>query len=855
MSRSPVSIRAARWSLRKTPIKTFAAIAIGLLCLGIFTGLQMQEFNDQEATLRRALLLCDQFISAETALRQNVVSARIGVVQDYDRTVRLTNETERALARLQEVLKPLPGQADRLGRIVSGVTEQLGIVEHFKSRNAVLRNALAAFGLLDARLQMASMPAPQASIVVKLGMAILELTLNTARDVVGRVDQQIEALSPTLSGDQSELRSLLRQAVMIRDGLPAMDAALHSLMSLPDETEVRELRDAVLSRQAAIQAIAQRSRYVLSGISGVLIILLIRLAFMLRARAQALSRRASFERSIAEMSARLSDPSGASGERQISEALATLGDATGADRVCAVLGPDPAARYHWSRHSYADDPGWMRDVEAFMLRRSELAADLFYAGEKQNGWFMPSRSILEIVGLRGWAAARRGDSGFLAVGWSRGPVSLVKSETAGLTVALELLIQVHAQIRLAQDHARLEASLRKARRMETLGAFSSGIAHNFNNILAAMLGHAEIDELVRRERGEAAPNLEALRAAGQRGQDLVASILAYGRPERARPQLLDARAIFGETVMQLKATWPRDVVLHVQNDGTDAPVAGDGTQLQQVMLNVCRNAAQAVAGAGDVWTSLDTIDLRGQTVLSHGTLPPGRYVRFRVRDKGCGMDRETLDQVFEPFFSNSVGGNGLGLATAWEIIGEHNGCWNVSSTPGVGSSFEVWLPLEQSHAGFGSGSRSSAPPGQGEAVMLVNPSRLALLRDEEVIAALGFEPIGFDDAAAAIAACRSGSDRFSAVVITGRRDLPDLTHLVGALHAAAPAVPILLAVGASAKIEVEALGKAGLSDIVAYGASASDLRQALVNWVSGRKDASPHALVNVGRTIVKDRSG
>ena len=813
----------------------------------------MRAFNDQEAALRQALLMCDQFISAETALRQNVVSARIGIVQDYDKTVQLSNETERALARLREVLKPLPGQADRFGRIVSDVGKQLGIVEHFKSRNAVLRNALAAFGLLNARLQSTNMPAPQAPIIVRLGMAILELTLNTAPDVVGRVDQQIEALSPTLSGDQGELRSLLRQAMMIRDGLPAMDAALRSLMLVPDEAEVRGLRDAVLSRQAVIQSVAQRSRYVLTGISGVLIVLLVRLAFMLRARVQASRRRADFERSITEMSARLTDPSGAGGDRQISNALALLGDATGADRVCAVFGPDPAATYHWSCHGEPDDPGWTHDVEALMRRRSGPAADLFYAGEMRNGQSTPGRSILETVGLRGLAAARRGDSGMLAIGWSRGPISMAEPEVAGLTVALELLFQAHTQIRLAQDHARLEASLRKARRMETLGAFASGIAHNFNNILAAMLGHAEIDELVRRERGEVVPNLEALRAAGQRGQDLVASILAYGRPERARPQLLNARAIFGETVMQLKATWPPEVVLHVQDDGTDAPVAGNGTQLQQVMLNVCRNAAQAVAGAGEVWTSLDTINLRVQAALSHGTLPPGRYARFRVRDTGRGMERETLDQVFEPFFSNRVGGNGLGLATAWEIIGEHNGYWNVSSTADVGSTFEVWLPLEQSHAGLGSVPTGSAPPGHGETVMLVSPSRPALLRDEEVIAALGFEPTGFEDTAAAIAACRSGPDRFSAIVITGRRTLPDLTQLVGALHAAAPTVPILLAVGASTEIEVEALSKAGLSDIVAYGASAGDLRQALINWVSERRGASSWALVQADPTSVGRR--
>ena len=829
-------------------IRIFAASAVGFLCLGIFTMLQLRSLNDQEAALRQASAACDRFVSAETSLRQNVASARIGVIQDYDETVRLSDGTEWALAQLQDSLK-LPDQAGRLGRIASGVKEQLGIVERFKSRNAVLRNALAAFGLLSAQLDPLTMPATQQSSVMRLGTSILELTLNTAPDVVSRVDRQLAALSPLVSENQDELRSLVRQAQMIRAGLPAMDAALRSLMSTPDQVEVGALRDAVLSRQAAVQAVAQRSRIVLSGISGTLVLLLIRLAFMLRARAQALRRRADFERSIADMSARLSDPVGIGGERQIANALAMLGEITGGDRASAVLGPGPgpgpAATYHWSRQGKAGNPQWARDVEAFMQRQPEPAATLLHVRTARRGPSKSEWSLLKTSGLQGLAAARRGELGFLSIGWSRSPIGMAKSETVGLTVALELLIQAHGKLRLAQDYARLEVSLRKARRMETLGAFASGIAHNFNNILAAMLGHAEFDELARRERGEAISNLEALRVAGQRGQDLVASILSFGRREHARPKLLDARAIFAETIALLEATCPPDVALHVRDDGTKVPVVGNETQLQQVMLNICRNAVQAVVGAGEVWADLDIVELGSQTAFSHGTVPPGCYARFRVRDTGRGMDRETLDQVFEPFFTTRDGGNGLGLATAWEIIGDHNGCWNLSSTPDVGSVFEVWLPIERSQLEPGPASTAVASPGQGEAVMLVNPNRLALLRDEEVIAALGFEPTGFDDPAAAIATCRSDPDRFSAIVIAGARSLPDLAQLVGTLHAGAPIVPILLTVGVSADVELEALSKAGLSDIVSYGASASDLQRALVSWIIDRRAVLSQSSVQI----------
>lgn len=351
----------------------------------MITVLLLRSFGDQDAALRGALVSCDEFIAAETALRQNVASARVGVVRDYDNTARLSDETAEALAQLRANLRLLPDQADRLGRIALGTSEQLGVVEQFKSRNAVLRNALAAFGLLNARLDPLNLPATQQMTVMRLGMAILELTLNTAPDVIGRVDQQLGTLSPTLFEDQSELRSLVRQAKVVRNGLPAMDAALRSLLSTPDEAEVRALRDAVLTRQAAVQATARRSRYALSGISGVLVLLLARLAFMLRARARVLRRRADFERSIADISALLSNPVGANAERQITVALAMLGEITGGDHASTVLGPGLAATYHWSRQDQADHHQWTRDVNGFMQRQPEPAASLLHIETTERG--------------------------------------------------------------------------------------------------------------------------------------------------------------------------------------------------------------------------------------------------------------------------------------------------------------------------------------------------------------------------------------------------------------------------------------------------------------------------------------
>ncbi len=818
-------------------IKAFLALGIGFLCLGLIVGLQMQRQNAQELGLGKALVSLDHFVASETALRQNVAAARVGIVQDYDETVQLTNQTAGTLSQLQTDFRLLPDQAERVSRVADQVNRQLSLIEEFKSRNAILRNAMAAFSLMSDQLDPASMSPDQKLAATQLGMAILDLTLNTTPSVVRHVDQQIQVMSQIADADRRDLRSLIRQAAKIRTGLPAMDGALRVLSSTPAEADMRELRQAVLARQAAAQAIARRYRYVLSGISGILLLLLIRLGYMVRARARALGRRTRFERFLAEISARLSEPIGIDDERQISHALAMLAETAEADCACAALGPDLSARYAWSRQDQVNRFGWIREVEAIMRRNAGSAASYLHLQEAGRAQSAAENALLKTASLQGLVAARRAGVGLLVVGWSDRPPRLASTETSVLSVSLELLIQAHAQFSLAKEYKRLEVSLRQARRMETLGAFASGIAHNFNNILAAMLGHAEVEEFNRQEVGELSPNLGALRAAGQRGQDLVASILAFGRRDLSGPKRLDGQAILNETLTLLKAGWPAEVQLHVNKCADPVPLAGNATQLQQVLMNVCRNAAQAVIGDGEVFVGLDVIDIAEPMNLSHGVLQSGRFARFRVRDTGRGMDRETLEMIFEPFFTARVGGNGLGLATAWEIVRDHHGFWHVSSSPGMGSTFEVFLPLDQVIPANEPPPAASPVSGQGEAVLLFNPEQLALLRDEEVIAAFGFEPTGFHDPAAAVAACRSSPDRFSAVVIAGTRQVPDLAQFVGKLHACAPAVPILLAASVSAELDLEALSKAGLSDIVAYGASAGNLCRSLVKWV-GRQHAA-----------------
>ena len=162
------------------------------------------------------------------------------------------------------------------------------------------------------------------------------------------------------------------------------------------------------------------------------------------------------------------------------------------------------------------------------------------------------------------------------------------------------------------------------------------------------------------------------------------------------------------------------------------------------------------------------LELTGARSLSHGELQPGRYVRLAVSDTGRGMDEATLARIFEPFFTTRSAGNGLGLATVREIVREHGGAMNVRSTPGEGSRFEVWLPGLATAGAALQLDAAAVPLGRGETMLMVANDSARLLRDEEMLAALGYEPVGFTDADGGAGRVpgqdRSGSMRWSSAI-------------------------------------------------------------------------------------------
>jgi len=274
----------------------------------------------------------------------------------------------------------------------------------------------------------------------------------------------------------------------------------------------------------------------------------------------------------------------------------------------------------------------------------------------------------------------------------------VLDEQGAILQMLGTTWDVTEQRRREAEQRGLEERLRQAQKLESLGVLAAGVAHDFNNLLTVILANASDLRGRLQERADLLhPLLQIERAVGH-ASELTRQMLLYAGREKIHPQLVDLGALVGELAELLGHAIGRSARLALELPDDLPPVRGDPGQLRQVVMNLVINAAEALPGAGGVVRvgahsrHLERWELEG--VRLRTDRGPGRYVVLEVEDDGAGMDEETLERLFEPFYSTKRTGRGLGLAAVLGIVRGHAGALAVSSAPGRGTLFRIVLPLE-----------------------------------------------------------------------------------------------------------------------------------------------------------------
>jgi signal transduction histidine kinase/CheY-like chemotaxis protein len=799
-----------------------------------------------------ALRALDDLTVAKGALYRDVLSARTGMLRNYDPLVREVAALRGAVDRLREAAAGDPELAAAADRLASLAGQQEQWTEQFKSRNALLQNSLAYFGLLSAKLgdahQSDNSRLQQVSVLVSsLAAAILHLTLDTSPNVAADVDERlhgipVQGLSP---GDSAVAEALLAHAQLLRRLLPATDSLLRSLFAASGDREQEAVRALVLARKIVAETAAKRIRYVLCAISLLLIAMLVHLGIRLQSRAAALRRRATIEHLIARISTQFINSRPHEIAAHAERALGELAACVGADRAYFVIDGKPAHTYKWRREGTGFPPGWPENAITVASRLS--TSQERHIRIHNVGTLPPSdqRDALRAAGLRSWLCfSSRGANrlqGLLGFDTVRAEVTPQPCELGLLSMAFDAIANAVEREFLEQDRERLQGNLEQARRLETIGALASGIAHNFNNITGAILGYTETAQAQVGPLGRVAGSLAEIRRAGERARDLVDQILTFGRRAALRRSCIRIEALVTETKSLLEASLRPRITLVVRTASQQTIVLGEAAQLQQVILNVCNNAAQAMDAAGTIEVEIHAEEIGRALSMDHGELAPGHYAVISIIDPGRGMDEALLERIFEPFFTTRPEGNGLGLAMVREIVLDHGGAVNVRSAPGAGTRFDIWLPTVSRVEPLSSyETHGSVRRGSGETVLVLEADRERLLRHEEILAALGYEPVGFTDPAEAAAACRwelqnnlGAPTRFDAALLC--------SHLHGAgaalehaalLRETAPSLPMILAVASAREYGAPALAQAGILEVIRQPLVSAELAGALARCLS-----------------------
>ena len=362
------------------------------------------------------------------------------------------------------------------------------------------------------------------------------------------------------------------------------------------------------------------------------------------------------------------------------------------------------------------------------------------------------------------------------------------------------------------ERERLELKLQQAQKMEAIGTLAGGIAHDFNNILGAILGYAQLTQMQTSGDPRVQGYVENIFKASERAKGLVEQILTFTRQGKSQKVPSDIAIVLKEVVKLLRATIPSTIEIVQRIPSNLGTIMADQTQIHQVLMNLCTNAAHAMETKGGTLTvALESLAIKANPAAAGDDLAPGRYLKLSVGDTGTGMDKEVLDRIFDPYYTTkSVGeGTGMGLATVHGIVNDHGGRIFVESKPGAGSVFNVFFPVLEDPAASSPSNTAEYPRGT-ERVLFVDDEELLVEVGVEMLKDLGYDAVGVTRPDRALELFGKQPDAFDLVITD--MTMPGMTGDQMALEMMRqrPQIPVIICTGFSKRLSAALKASTGI---------------------------------------------